>query len=135
MKLPSGEDLKKEVEKLKDTDALTQALRELAVEFPTLLRPLIHERDEFMVAQLRMIGARPYMRSVVAVVGAGHCQGMREKWDADIQLEDITRMPPKEDWERTRKVMLYTTGLAMTGTVLTVVCGSVYVVLRLARSK
>lgn len=133
--MPSGEDLKKEVEKLKDTDALTQALRELAVEFPTLLRPLIHERDEFMVAQLRMIGARPCMRSVVAVVGAGHCQGMREKWDADIQLEDITRMPPKEDWERTRKVMLYTTGLAVTGTVLMVVCGSVYVVLRLARSK
>lgn len=133
--LPSGEDLKKQVEELKDTDALTQAFRELAVEFPSLLRPLIHERDEFMVMQLRMIGMRPGVGSVVAVVGAGHCQGMRDKWEADIQLEDITRMPPEEDWERTKKVMLYTTGLAVTGTVLTVMCGSVYVVLRLARSK
>jgi pheromone shutdown protein TraB len=131
--LPSGEDLKKTVEALKDTDALTQALRELSVEFPSLLRPLIHERDEFMVMQLRMMGRRPGVENVVAVVGAGHCQGMRDKWEAEIQLEEITRMPPKEDWERTKKVVLYTTGLAVTGTVLTVVCGSVYVVLRLAR--
>jgi hypothetical protein len=56
---------------------------------------------------------------------------MRDKWEAEIQLEEITRMPPKEDWERTKNVVLYTTALAVT--VLTVVCGSVYVVLRLAR--
>ena len=63
--------------------------------------------------------------------GGGTLQGMRDKWEAEIQLEEITRMPPKEDWERTKNVVLYTTALAVT--VLTVVCGSVYVVLRLAR--
>ena len=133
--LPSGDDLKAQMEQLKDTDALTQALKELAGDFPSLLRPLIHERDEFMVAQLRLMGSRPGVDSVVAVVGAGHCPGIREKWDADIQLDEIMRMPPEDDWERSRKLLLYGTGLAVTGTVLTVVCGSVYIALKLARRR
>ena len=133
--LPSGDDLKAQMEELKDTDALTQALKELAGDFPSLLRPLIHERDEFMVARLRSMAMMPGVEKVVAVVGAGHCPGMREKWEANIDMEEIMRMPPEEDWEQTRKVLLYGTGLAVTGTVLTVVCGSVYVALRLVRRR
>jgi hypothetical protein len=44
---------------------------------------------------------------VVAVVGAGHCQGMKDNWDVDIALAEITRMPPKEDWDRTRRAGAY----------------------------
>ena len=101
--LPTGEDLKAQVEELKDTDALTQALRELAVEFPSLLRPLIHERDEYMVMQLRMMGMRPGVRSVVAVVGAGHCQGMRDKWEAEIHLEVRRRASASTSHHLTRR--------------------------------
>ena len=133
--LPSADDLKEQMEQLKDTDALTQALKELAGDFPSISRPLIHERDEYMVARLRLMGMKPGVENVVAVVGAGHCPGMREKWEAEIELDEITRMPPAEDWNRTRKVLLYGTGLAVTGTVLTVVCGSVYVALRLVRRR
>ena len=54
------------MEQLKDTDALTQALKELAGDFPSLLRPLIHERDEFMVARLRSMAVTPGVEKVVA---------------------------------------------------------------------
>lgn len=111
--LPTGDNLKSQVEELKDSDALTQAFLDLAAEFPSLLRPLIHERDEFMVAQLRRMGSMPRVGRVVAVVGAGHCRGIQDKWEADIPLEEITRLPPKEDWERTRKLVLCSTGLSV----------------------
>ena len=32
---------------------------------------------------------------MVAVVGAGHLPGMRAKWDQEIDIEEITRMPAK----------------------------------------
>jgi pheromone shutdown protein TraB len=93
--LPSGEDLKKTVEALKDTDALTQALRELSVEFPSLLRPLIHERDEFMVMQLRMMGRRPGVENVVAVVGAGHCRGCGTSGKRRFSWRKSRACPPR----------------------------------------
>lgn len=37
---------------------LTQAMRELAEEFPELMRPLIQERDEYMVFLLRALASR-----------------------------------------------------------------------------
>ena len=68
---------------------------------------------------------------MVAVVGAGHCQGMKDNWDVEIALAEITRMPPKEDWDRTRRVVLYGGGALLTGTVLTVVCGCVCLAVKL----
>lgn len=44
-------------------------------EFPSLLHPLITERDQFMAFMLRKLASRA--QTVVAVVGAGHLQGIR----------------------------------------------------------
>ena len=44
-------------------------------EFPSLLHPLITERDQFMAFMLRKLAARA--QTVVAIVGAGHLQGIR----------------------------------------------------------
>lgn len=43
---------------LQETDAMTAAIKEMGVEFPTLLAPLIYERDLFMVKQLRSLPAK-----------------------------------------------------------------------------
>ena len=40
---------------MQETDAMTAAIKEMGVEFPTLLAPLIYERDLFMVKQLRSL--------------------------------------------------------------------------------
>ncbi len=43
---------------LQESDALTQAMKDMAEEFPELMRPLIQERDEYMVFVLRTLAAR-----------------------------------------------------------------------------
>ena len=40
---------------MQETDAMTAAIKELGVEFPSLLAPLIYERDLFMVKKLRSL--------------------------------------------------------------------------------
>ena len=45
---------------MQDEDALTVVLKELGSTYPGLLRPLIEERDEFMVLSLRCL-AREYV--------------------------------------------------------------------------
>ena len=43
---------------LQDTDVLTAAMKEFGAEFPELMRPLIQERDEYMVFMLRLLASR-----------------------------------------------------------------------------
>lgn len=60
---------------------------------------------------------------VVAVVGAGHLPGMREKWNAEIDFAEISQMPelPKSSsssWFGWRRVALIgISGLAVTALV------------------
>lgn len=68
-----------EIEKLKQGDMLESSFSEFARESPALYETLIDERDRYMAARLREVGAmtgasRP--RDVLAVVGAGHLQGL-----------------------------------------------------------
>lgn len=44
-------------------------------EFPSLILPLLTERDQYMTFMLRKLASRAH--TVVAVVGAGHLQGIR----------------------------------------------------------
>lgn len=43
---------------VQDSDMLTEALKEFAEDFPELMRPLIEERDEYMVFLLRTLATR-----------------------------------------------------------------------------
>ena len=54
-----------------DSDVLTEALKEFADEFPQLMRPLIEERDEYMVFLLRTLATRCSSRAPT------HCQNAR----------------------------------------------------------
>ncbi|EIE24219.1 TraB-domain-containing protein [Coccomyxa subellipsoidea C-169] len=114
-----SDDLKAEVEKMKEADVLTQAMKDLAEEFPELMRPLIQERDEYMVFLLRALASRA--SKVVAVVGAGHLPGMRERWNAEIDFEEISRMPAapqkSSNWPWRRMALLGISGVAVTAVV------------------
>lgn len=48
-------DLRLSVCWLQETDAVTAAIKELGQQFPSLLEPLIFERDLFMVHRLRTV--------------------------------------------------------------------------------
>ncbi len=88
-----GEEITAEtVEKLKEPKALSEMLSELARALPQVKRPLIDERDAYMVGGLEAAGAAG-ARTVVAVVGAAHVPGMRERFGTPIDRAALARPP------------------------------------------
>ena len=86
-----SEELDKELERMKGKDVLTEAIREFGKEFPTLIGPLLFERDQYMVHVLRQLSSRG--ESVVAVVGAGHLEGIQKRWAEEIDINAICEIP------------------------------------------
>ncbi|MGH8077448.1 MAG: TraB/GumN family protein, partial [Lysobacter sp.] len=74
-----------EIEKLKQGDMLESSFGEFASESPVLYETIIAERDRYMAARLRE--SHGGVREVLAVVGAGHLQGLAK------YLRDETRPP------------------------------------------
>jgi hypothetical protein len=89
---------------------MTAAIRELGRDFPSLVRPLLEERDEFMVHVLRRLAGRG--AAVVAVVGAGHLPGIREKWEMVIDAEALCAPPPPRRGVRWGRLALVAAGAA-----------------------
>ncbi len=84
----SEEDLRK----LRQQDVLSELMQELGQAMPNLKRVLIDERDDYLAQKMRdASGDR-----VVAVVGAGHIEGMREALLAGrvADLESLATIPP-----------------------------------------
>ena len=66
-----------EIEKLKQGDLLESSFGEFAEDNPALYDAVISERDRYMAARLReSANAESGARNVLAVVGAGHLQGL-----------------------------------------------------------
>ena len=65
-----------QVEKLKQGDMLEASFGEFATTSPALYETVIGERDAYMAARLRELPAQGAGRNVLAVIGAGHLQGM-----------------------------------------------------------
>ena len=79
-----------EVEKLKEGDALSEAMEALATQSKELKRILIDERDQYLAENIR---EAPGQR-VVAVVGAGHVAGLLKELDRSHQLDLLETVPP-----------------------------------------
>lgn len=91
-----------EIEKLKQGDMLEASFNEFASESPAIYETVIAERDRYMAARLREVGtaAGPEVREVLAVVGAGHLQGMarhlrEEQHPASGIREELESLPEK----------------------------------------
>ena len=65
-----------QIEDLKQGDMLESTFGEFARENPALYDVVIAERDRYMAAKLREPAEGPAAREVLAVVGAGHLQGL-----------------------------------------------------------
>jgi pheromone shutdown-related protein TraB len=96
-----------EIERLKEGDMLESTFGEFADHSPKLFEHLVGERDRYMVARLRQETAQRPGRNVLAVIGAGHLNGMAEalRREADgpdpaAEIAELDRIPPKKRWLR-----------------------------------
>ncbi|MDP7621795.1 MAG: TraB/GumN family protein, partial [SAR324 cluster bacterium] len=79
-----------EIEKLKESDALSEAMKMLAEQSPEMKRILIDERDQYMAEKIRQsVG-----KLVVAVVGAGHVKGLTAELENKHNLDELESVPP-----------------------------------------
>jgi pheromone shutdown-related protein TraB len=84
------------IEKLKQGDLLESSFSEFASDNPVLYETVIAERDRYMAARLREAGqptggAVPRPSRVLAVVGAGHLQGLARHLRDDTDEPSIAR--------------------------------------------
>ena len=81
-----------EIRNLKKQDVLSEMMKELGNEVPTLKTVLIDERDRYLA---KKVLDAPGVRTV-AVVGAGHVEGMRRTLEQGevVDLMALTQIPP-----------------------------------------
>lgn len=97
--LVATEELSEEtLRELRSRDVLNELLRELATEMPELSRVLIDERDTYLAERIR----RAEGRRIVAVVGAGHLEGIVAALEAGVEhdLAPIETIPETLPWGR-----------------------------------
>ncbi len=94
-----------DIEKLKEGDMLESAFAEFAEQSPALYQSLITERDQYMAARLRADNQTDDNRQVLAIIGAGHLQGMvshlrEERSEPDAISAELTKIPPASRWPK-----------------------------------
>jgi pheromone shutdown-related protein TraB len=80
-----------DIEKMKQEDVLETLLSEIGESMPELREILINERDAYLSQKIKTAPGE----NIVAVVGAGHLPGIREKWDTEQDIESLEILPPK----------------------------------------
>ena len=91
--LPAADELRAEdIERLKEPKALSEMLAELAAVLPEIKKPLIDERDAFLMSGIEDAAAGA--REVVAVVGAAHVPGMQKQFGQPVDRGVLGRLPP-----------------------------------------
>ena len=111
-----------EIEKLKEGDVLESSFSQFAENEKDLFQPLISERDEYMTARLLKECGENNYRHILAVVGAGHLNGMvrqLENRSIDNPDERIARLeiiPPASAWLKWIPWLIV--GLILTGFII-----------------
>jgi pheromone shutdown-related protein TraB len=102
----SSEEIDEEaIEKLKEGDILESTFTEFAKQSPELFEALISERDRYMAARLREENCDSGGRKVLAVIGAGHMEGLASHLESgtaspEKERENLDSMPPRSKWPR-----------------------------------
>lgn len=92
-----------QIEQLKDGDILESTFAHFAEEAPNLYVPLIEERDRYMAARLQQVCENSDYKRVLAVIGAGHLQGiaslLQQGNDTSGQtIAELDAVPPPGRW-------------------------------------
>ena len=94
-----------DIEKLKEGDMLETAFSHATPSEKEIFSPLIHERDEYMSARLQAEIQNSEHKRVLAVVGAGHLNGMNEILqtpadDPEGTVKRLDEIPPPSQWPK-----------------------------------
>ena len=93
LSLGEVEEIKEEdIEKMKQEDVLESLLAEVGKSLPILRDILIDERDQYLAEKIKNAPGQ----KIVAIVGAGHVQGIKKYWDTDINIQALEQLPPKK---------------------------------------
>ena len=93
LSLTEVEDIKEEdIEKMKQQDVLESLLAEVGKSLPILKDILIDERDQYLADKIKKAPGQ----KIVAVVGAGHVQGIKKYWNSDIDIQALEKLPSKK---------------------------------------
>ena len=83
-----------DLESLKDKDQLSAMMAEFAEKLPEIKGPLIDERDQYLMSNIQEAEGDV----VVAIVGAGHVQGMLSHFEKPVDRSLIEQIPAKKKW-------------------------------------
>ncbi|XP_057453091.1 uncharacterized protein LOC130744950 [Lotus japonicus] len=86
-------------ELLNDNELINHCIQILSKEFPTAIETIVDERDQYMSSRLLKFASQ--RRSVVAVVGKGHLEGIRKYWKQPV-AEDLLTVPSSKPGPATR---------------------------------
>ncbi|MEE8428634.1 MAG: TraB/GumN family protein [Gammaproteobacteria bacterium] len=94
-----------EIERLKEGDMLESVFSEFAEQAHDLYVPLIAERDQYMAARLRQETAHSGHRHILAVIGAGHLQGIADHLQkaarsANDLIAELDHIPQPSKWPK-----------------------------------
>jgi pheromone shutdown-related protein TraB len=86
----------KVIEELKKEDLINKLMKELGKQMPSMKKVLVDERDDYISEMIR----RSPGKKIVAVVGAGHLNGIAEniKKKKIIDIKKIVEMPKKKNY-------------------------------------
>lgn len=84
------------IEQLKKQDQLEAVMAEFAGQYPEIKKRLIDERDTFLAEKIRTAPGK----TVVAVVGAGHVEGIKSQIHQQNSLDELMQLPPKSIWPK-----------------------------------
>ncbi|HPS55857.1 MAG TPA: TraB/GumN family protein [Sedimentisphaerales bacterium] len=82
------------IEQIKGKDQLENVMAEFSEAFPEIKKRLIDERDVFLAQKIREAKGP----TVVAVVGAGHVNGIKQYIQKDNDLEPLMKLPEPSIW-------------------------------------
>ncbi|MBT9556066.1 MAG: TraB/GumN family protein [Myxococcales bacterium] len=91
---PGKSDETVDIEKLKERAQLSEMMKEFAKALPEVHKPLIDERDQYLMSS---IADSPGKR-ILAVVGAGHVQGMVGYYGKPVDRKALDVIPPPSPW-------------------------------------
>jgi pheromone shutdown-related protein TraB len=85
-----------ELARIRDQDVVTEVMNELGRMLPDLKRVLIDERDAYLAHEILETSGQ----LIVAVVGAGHVAGMKERLEREARadMDEITSIPTESPW-------------------------------------
>lgn len=93
-----------EIERLKEGDVLESSFAQFAENEKDLFRPLISERDEYMSARLIKECKENNYQHILAVIGAGHLNGMAQQLETqsitnpDERIAQLDTIPASSQW-------------------------------------